>query len=75
MKITFDASTCADAEDSPDELEVRWDWNYDNIYDTPFIKQKVLRRSFEGTGTFIIKMEVRDRGGLTDTRVRLLTIE
>lgn len=73
--ITFDASISKDAEDSLEQLEVRWDWNNDNIYDTPFSTEKVFRRSFPQAGTYLIKVEVRDSGGLTDTREKLLVIE
>jgi PKD repeat protein len=73
--ITFDASISKDTEDSLDQLEVRWDWNNDNIYDTPFSTEKVFRRSFSEPGTYSIKVQVRDSGGLTDTRVKQLVIE
>lgn len=73
--ITFDASISKDAEDSLDQLEVRWDWNNDNIYDTPFSTEKVFIRSFTEAGTYIIKVQVRDSGGLMDTREKLLVIE
>jgi hypothetical protein len=73
--IGFDASLCVDLEDSPDKLEVRWDWNNDNIYDTEYNKEKVFSRKFSEAGTYIIRLQVKDSGGLTDTRVKLLVIE
>ena len=75
VPVTFDASLCVDAEDSLDQMEVRWDWNNDNIYDTDFTPVKVVRHTFTEPGTYSIKLLVRDSGGLTDTRVRMLVIE
>lgn len=75
MPITFDASLCMDKEDSLDQLEVRWDWDNDNIYDTDFSTVKVFTKRFSEVGTYIIKVQVRDSGGLTDYRVRQLLIE
>jgi PKD repeat protein len=74
-EITFDASISTDAEDSLDQLEVRWDWNNDNKYETEFSTVKIVKRYFTIPGTYIIKVEVRDTGGLTDTKARLIKIE
>lgn len=73
--ITFDASLSVDAEDSLDQLQVRWDCNNDDKYDTGFTTEKVYKRSFNLAGSYVIIVQVRDSGGLTDTRVRLLVIE
>jgi len=70
----FDASGCTDNEDNLEQLEVRWDWDNDNNYDTDFVTEKVLRRTFSTPGTYIIIVQVRDSGGLTDTKARLLVI-
>lgn len=75
MDITFDASLCTDSEDSLGQLEVAWDWDNDDKYDTPFSKEKVITRKFTTPGTYIVKVMVRDSGGLTDTKARLVTIE
>jgi PKD repeat protein len=73
--IGFDASLCVDLEDSLDKLDVRWDWNNDNIYDTEYDTEKVYSRKFTEAGTYIIRLQVKDSGALTDTRVKLLVIE
>ncbi len=73
--ITFDASLSTDKEDSLDKLEVRWDWNNDNIYETSFSTVKVITNVFNAAGTYIIRVQVRDSEGLTDTRTQLLKIE
>jgi PKD repeat protein len=73
--ITFNASLSSDKEDSLDLLEVRWDWNNDNIYDTPWSTTKVYTKIYAEAGTYIIKIQVRDREGLTETRVQKLDIK
>ncbi len=70
----FDASGCTDNEDHLEQLEVRWDWDNDNTYDTDFVTEKVIRRTFSTPGTYIIIVQVRDSGGLTDTKARLLVV-
>jgi PKD repeat protein len=74
-EFTFDASICTDAEDSPDLLEVRWDWDNDNNYDTEFTTVKVIKKIFAEAGTYIIKVQVRDTGGLTDAKAWLVVVK
>ncbi len=74
-EITFDASICTDAEDSLELLQVRWDWDNDNKWDTDLSFEKVVKRKFSIPGTYIVKVEVRDSGGLTATKARLVVIE
>jgi len=74
-EFEFNATISVDAEDNIDQIEVRWDWNNDDIYDTEFTTEKIIRRKFAVPGTYIIMLQVRDSGGLTDTKARLLVIE
>jgi len=73
-KFLFDASGSSDVEDATDVLEVRWDWNNDNVYDTEFTTDKTIYKQFSETGTFIIKVQVRDSGGLTSTKADLVYV-
>ncbi|MCK5821089.1 MAG: hypothetical protein KAH17_04355 [Bacteroidales bacterium] len=73
-KFIFDASGSTDLEDVSDALEVRWDWNNDNIFDTEFTTDKTIFKQFSETGTFIIKVQVRDSGGLTNTKADLIYV-
>jgi len=74
-EFTFDASLCSDTEDSIDQLEVRWDWDNDNRYDTEYTTDKVIKRTFSVAGTYIIKVQVRDSGGLTAIKAHLLIVQ
>ncbi|MCD6347694.1 MAG: hypothetical protein J7L96_09770, partial [Bacteroidales bacterium] len=74
-KFTFDASISTDKEDDTEALQVRWDWDNDDVYDTEYSSTKVLTRQFSETGTYIIKVMVKDSGGLTSTKARLVTVQ
>jgi uncharacterized protein (TIGR02145 family) len=62
----FDASSSSDLEDTEGQLEVRWDWEEDGIWDTDFSSIKTASHQYEMTGTYLVDMQVRDSGGLTD---------
>jgi len=65
--FSFDASLCSDAEEPVSELEVRWDWENDGVYDTDYSTTKTTIHQYNTGGLFTIKLEVRDNGGLTAT--------
>lgn len=64
--LRFDASDSYDAEDFTDDLEVRWDWNSDGMWDTPFSTTKTATHRFNTAGTYNVTLQVKDTGGLTD---------
>jgi hypothetical protein len=55
-----------DAEDINQFLEFRWDLNNDSIWDTQFSDYPYLIQHFPVPGSYLIRMEVRDRFGLSD---------
>ena len=63
----LDASGCTDAEDSPADLQVRWNWDDDGTWDTGYSTTKTADHQFDTAGTKRIRLEVKDTGGLTDT--------
>ena len=73
--FTFDARITQDLEDSIEGLEFRWDWENTGTYDTEFSSSPIVEWTFETVGTKLIKMQVRDSGGLTDTKTKLITIQ
>lgn len=66
-------SSSRDSEDMPDFLEFRWDFNNDSIWDTEFDFYPYLIKKFPIPGTYWVRMEVRDRHGLTDQEVAMVT--
>jgi hypothetical protein len=63
--FTFDASASSDPETPAAELEVRWDWDDDGAFDTPWRIDKVEHRALTAAGTQRLRLEVRDEAGLT----------
>jgi len=61
----FDSWASTDDEQAPSELDVRWDFNGDGIWDTPFSKEKIVFHQFEQPGEFYMIMEARDGEGLS----------
>ncbi|MCK9325133.1 MAG: PKD domain-containing protein [Bacteroidales bacterium] len=74
-QFQFDASISRDLEDSLEELEVRWDWDNDDVWDTDFTTLKTASYSFTQPGSYIIKLQVKDSGGLTSQKARLVIVE
>ena len=65
--FTMDASSSSDAETTLLALEVRWDWEDDGVWDTPWSTDKTASHQYSEVGTHTIRLEVTDTGGLTDS--------
>ncbi|MBI4712195.1 MAG: PQQ-binding-like beta-propeller repeat protein [Planctomycetes bacterium] len=59
----FDATASADPDESTANLLVRWDWDNDGNWDTPFSFTKTESRTFT-LGPHTIAMQLRDSWGL-----------
>jgi uncharacterized protein (TIGR02145 family) len=70
----FNAESCRDAEDLIDQLKVRWDFESDGIWDTEFVKEKTANHKYSASGSYHIKMEVIDTGGLTEVYSLSVTV-
>jgi len=73
--FTFDASGVSDNEDATADLEVRWDFNNDGTWDTGFGTGKTVTHQYGSEGTYTVKLEVRDSGGLTDDITMVVTVD
>ncbi|MFW6141659.1 MAG: NosD domain-containing protein [Candidatus Saliniplasma sp.] len=73
-RYVFDALESYDEEDDISDLQFRWDWTYDGEYDTPWsILARTTKKFFE-PGTYEVRLEVKDTGGLTNTFVQEVTV-
>jgi formylglycine-generating enzyme required for sulfatase activity len=70
----FDAAGSSDAEDVILVLQTRWDWENDGIWDTDWSANKIPTHQYDTPGTKVIKMEIKDTGGLTDDTTRTVTV-
>ena len=63
--FTFDASGVKDLEDPVADLQVRWDWESDSVFDTGFSTNKTIQHKFTSGGTMYVSVEVVDTRGKT----------
>jgi parallel beta-helix repeat protein len=61
-----DASTSSDREDRPEDLQVRWDWEDDGLWDIGWTTNKTAEHAYSAVGNYTIRLEVRDFKGLTN---------
>ena len=72
--FNVDAGDCSDAEDSVDVLQVRWDWENDGTWDTNYSTTKTATHQYTTEGTYTIKLEVKDTGGLVNSTTKQVII-
>jgi parallel beta-helix repeat protein len=72
--FSVDASASSDSEDASGLLAVRWDWNNDGVWDTGWSTTKTTAHQYSTPGTYTIRMEVRDTGGLTNQTTKAVTV-
>jgi parallel beta-helix repeat protein len=72
--FNFDASSSSDPEDPTSALQVRWDWENDNTYDTNWSTTKTATRTFPTAGLYTIRLQVQDTSGLTDATTRQVSV-
>ncbi len=73
--FTVDASSSTDDIDPVALLQVRWDWENDGTYDTGWTTTKTASHQYTIAGTYTIKLEVKDTGGLTSTETRQVVVQ
>jgi uncharacterized protein (TIGR02145 family) len=61
--FTFDASSVSDLETPVADLQVRWDWESDSVFDTSFSTVKIAKHKYAAGGTIYITVEVKDAKG------------
>src|SRR2546425_12492118 len=69
-----DASSSWDREDPTSLLKVRWDWDGDGTWDTPWSLNKTADHQYPTPGTYTIRLEAMDTGGLTGEMTAKVTV-
>ncbi len=64
--FTFDASSAYEVADGASTLEVRWDFDGDGVWDSPWTHQHVAEHVFSQPGDYLVRLEVRDYAGVTN---------
>lgn len=70
----FDASSSWDVQDAAANLQVRWDWEDDGQYDTPYTTTKTATHQYLTYGTRTVRLEVLDSDHLTATAISLVQV-
>ncbi|HWM52948.1 MAG TPA: right-handed parallel beta-helix repeat-containing protein [Thermoplasmata archaeon] len=71
--FTF-TSTSFDSQDPPNLLQVRWDWESDGVWDTPWSQDAMAQHQFAVPGTYNVTMEAKDTGGLTGNQTATVIV-
>lgn len=74
VTFTVNASASVDMEDPTSALAVRWDWEDDGIWDTLWSTTKTEQHQYTSPGTYNIRLQVMDTGGLTNETTRQLVV-
>lgn len=76
IRTTFsvDASESFDALGNTDTLQFRWDWENDDVWDTEYTTTKTAEHIYQIPGTYLIRLEVKDLNGLTDSTTEEVTV-
>lgn len=64
--FSVDAAATSDPNHPTDALDVRWDWEDDDSWDTIWSSAKAASHRYAFHGIFRIRLEVRDPDGNTD---------
>ncbi len=73
-EFTFDASLSKDDEDSLNQLEFRWDFNGDQIWDTDFSKNPSIKHRYNNDFRYPVWLEVRDQQLMTSIKINTLVV-
>jgi len=70
----FNSWPTLDQESLPTTLEVRWDFNGDERWDTEYSKDRTIYHNYPEAGTYKVYMEARDPEGLSDTAAQFVEV-
>lgn len=72
--FAFDASGSSDAEEATSALQVRWDWQDNSVWDTAWSTTKTIQHQYSVPGTYTIRLQLLDSGGLTAEVTRQVVV-
>lgn len=73
-EYTFDASPSKDHPTSSTELEYRWDWTSDGVYDTTWSTDETATHTYGDPGDYDTKLQVRDQRDQTGTKTKTISV-
>ena len=73
--FAVNASLSVDAQDRLSALEVRWDWQDDGVWDTPWSTAKIAEHTYTSEGLQRIRMAIRDSSGLEANTTHVVLVD
>ena len=73
-EFAFDAFLSSDRETESNQLNFRWDWESDGVFDTSFSDNPQATHSYQTTGEKTITLQVRDEGGFVGSTSKTVTV-
>jgi hypothetical protein len=74
-EIEVDPSASSDVEDAPEDLQVRWDWEGDGVWDTGvYSVTDVVTHAYNHIGRYWPTLQVEDTDGLTSTLAKAVDV-
>lgn len=70
----FNSWPTLDSESLPTTLEVRWDFNGDEKWDTGYSTERTVYHNYTEPGTYKVYLEARDPDGLSDTTAQFVEV-
>jgi formylglycine-generating enzyme required for sulfatase activity len=72
--FTVNANSTSDNKDAGRDLQVRWDWEGDGVWDTNFSTTKLDSHRFSKNGVYAVTLLVRDSDAAEGTAIKVVTI-
>jgi len=73
--LNFDASGSTDTFDATDNLQVRWDWEDDGVFDTTYSTTKTMTHAFTTKGVYTVRLQVKNTSGAIGTVTKQITVD
>jgi uncharacterized protein (TIGR02145 family) len=73
-EFTFDASLSKDDEDSLNQLEFRWDFDGDQIWDSGFSSNPLAKHKYSDDENYPVRLEVRDPQQMSSIKINVLKV-
>jgi protein-arginine deiminase len=74
LQVTLDATMSHDADDPPDALVARFDFDGDGAWDTDYLSERTVDVTYEAVGSYAVLVEVQDTDAMTDVADGPVTI-
>ena len=67
-------ATASDDHDASSTIQVRWDWQGDGAWDTPYSTTKTASHRYQSAGNKTVVVQAVDSGGLTANKSHVVTV-